>query len=82
MEPINLGAPDAKEKVKELHDALDEALSCLGGLQQPLPCTSQVTEEDELKAHIEMDHKMFVAVETILSGLYGGKNGSGFVFKV
>ena len=79
---INLGGAYAKEKVEALHENLDHALSCLSGMPQPMMSTSPLTEEDEIEANLQMGSEMFEAVEHILESLYGGKNGSGFVFKV
>jgi hypothetical protein len=82
MKRINMGSPDAEERCKALHETLDHALSCLSGMQQPMMSTDRLTEEDERKAHLQMDHEMFEAVESIIGALYGGENGSGYVFKV
>jgi len=67
---LNMSDCDIEAKVRALHENLDHALSCLSGLQQPLPCTSRVTAAEEAAAHEQLEREMCEALELICSAFY------------
>jgi hypothetical protein len=72
---IFMGSPSTDDEVAAIHDNLEVALSCLSGLQQSLPYTSQIPREVEVKAHkrLETTMTMTIAMNQICRALFGNK---------
>lgn len=71
MPYLNMSHPHIKEMVKALHENLDDALSCLSGMQQPMMSTDQITAEDERKAIDQLQGEMDEAIVLIAEAFYG-----------
>jgi len=62
--PLNMSCPNVKQYIRRLHDRLDKAISIAGALQQPNPCTVEVTNE-----HLEMETELYFDIEDILDDI-------------